>query len=184
MIKLFTYEGYQVKVEPEVLLLKPFKVLWDRDKSKDKNKAIMELSVIYFMEDPRSDYQYLVDRDMRLQEIIKGIGLKSTWKPDKEVIKAAEFYSSFKPASAGLLEDTRYAINKLREMLRKIDLDERDDKGKPVYTLSSVTSTIKQIPALVKDLDEAERTLSKDIIAEAKARGSQSKALEEDEDDD
>lgn len=182
MIKLFNYSGYQVNVEPEALLLQPFKALWDRDKSKDKSKAMQELAVIYFMEDPRSDYQYLVDREVRLSEIIKGLGLKENWKPDAAIEKAMQFYSSFKPASAGLLEDTRYAINKLREMLRNIDLDERDKNDKPVHTLSSITSTIKQIPALVKDLDEAERTLSKDIIAEAKARGSQSKSLLEDED--
>lgn len=182
MIKLFNYSGYQVNVEPEALLLQPFKALWDRDKSKDKSKAMQELAVIYFMEDPRSDYQYLVDREVRLTEIIKGLGLKEGWKPDATIERAMQFYSSFKPASAGLLEDTRYAINKLREMLRNIDLDERDKNDKPVHTLSSITSTIKQIPALVKDLDEAERTLSKDIIAEAKARGSQSKSLLEDED--
>ena len=182
MIKLFNYSGYQVNVEPEALLLKPFKALWDRDKSKDKSKAMQELAVIYFMEDPRSDYQYLVDREVRLAEIIKGLGLKEGWKPDATVEKAMKFYSSFKPVAAGLLEDTRYAVNKLREMLRNFDLDERDKNFKPVHTLSSITSTIKQIPALVKDLDEAERTLNKNITAEAKARGSQSKALLEDED--
>lgn len=182
MIKLFEYEGYQVKVAPEALLLKPFKTLWNRDKKKDKIIAMQELAVIYFMEDPRSDYQYIIDRNDRLKEIIRGLGLPNSWEPDDKVKDAMAFYASFKPTSAGLLEDTRYAIDKLREMLRNINLDERDDKGKPVHTLSTITSTIKQIPALIKDLDEAERTLNKDIIAEAKARGSQTKALLEDED--
>ena len=80
------------------------------------------------------------------------------------------------------MEDTRIAVNKLRELLRNIDLEEKDDKNRPVYTLNTITATIKQIPSLVKDLDEAERTLSKDIIQESRARGSQSKALGEDED--
>ena len=108
--------------------------------------------------------------------------MPKNWKPDKIIKRAMDFYNSFKPASAGLLEDTRVAINKLRELLRNIDLTQTDDKGKPIYTLNTITATIKQIPGLVKDLDEAERTLSKDIINEAKARGSQSKALGEDED--
>ena len=80
-----------------------------------------------------------------------------------------------------MLEDTRVAVNKLRQLLRDIDLEAVDDKGKPIYTLNTITATIKQIPGLVRDLDEAERTLSKDIMAEAKARGSQSKAMFEDE---
>lgn len=182
MIKLFKFEGYNVTIEPEALLLSPFKAIWDRDKTKDKRVALQELGFLYFFADPRSDYQYIVDSEERIKEIVRGQGMPAKWKPDKVVKRALEFYSSFKPASAGLLEDTRVAVNKLRELLRNIDLGAVDDKGKPVYTLNTITATIKQIPGLVKDLDEAERTLSKDIIAEAKARGSQSKALGEDED--
>lgn len=181
MIKLFTFENYEVKVEPEAITLKVFKTLWDRDKSKDKHIAKQELAYIYFMEDPRSDYQYIIDRDKRSEEIIRGLGMPAKWKADSKVEEACKFYASFKPTSAGLLEDTRYAVNKLRIMLRNINIDERDAKNKPVHTLSSITQTIKQIPALVKDLDEAEKTLSRDIVAEAKARGSQEKALFEDE---
>ena len=181
MIKLFKYEGYTVTVEPEALMLAPFKALWKRDKSRDKNRAMQELAYIYFMGDPRSDYQYLVDEEVRSQEIKKGEGLPDDWQPDEAVKRALAFYNSFKPASAGLLEDTRHAVNKLRELLRNINLEERDDKGKPVYTLNTITATIKQIPSLVKDLDEAERTLAKDIIQDSKARGSQSKALYEDD---
>lgn len=182
MIKLFEYEGYTVKVAPEALLLAPFKALWDRDKTKDKRSALQELGFIYFMADPRSDYQYIVDEEVRVSEIKKGEGLPDKWEPDDAVKRALAFYSSFKPASAGLLEDTRAAVDKLRQLLRNIDLDERDEKGKPVHTLSSITQTIKQIPGLVKDLDAAERTLSKDILAEARARGSQVKGAFEDED--
>ena len=182
MIKLFKLDDYEVVVEPEAIMLKPFKALWDRDKSKGKTIAKQEFAFIFFVSDPRSDYQYIIDKEERERQVILALGMPEKWKADKKVYDAMEFYESFKPVSAGLLEDTRVAINKLREMLRNIDLDERDDKGKPVHTLSSITQTIKQIPALVRDLDEAERTLSKDILAEAKARGSQQKALFEDED--
>lgn len=183
MIRLFEYDNYEVKIEPEALLLAPFKELYKRDKNKDKSMAKQELAYIYFMGDPRSDYQYIIDKEVRSDEIIKGLGMPEKWKPDDKVKRALDFYESFKPISAGLLEDTRVAVNKLRELLRNIDLDERDEKGKPIYVLSSMTQTIKQIPILVKELDEAERTLSKDIAAESKARGSQQKSLLEDEDD-
>jgi hypothetical protein len=42
MIKLFKLDDYEVTVEPEALLLKPFKTIWDRDKSKDKSLAKQE----------------------------------------------------------------------------------------------------------------------------------------------
>lgn len=182
MIRLFHYEGYEVEIEPEALMLAPFKAIYDRDKSKDKSMAKQELAYIYFMEDPRSDYQYLVDSEVRNDEVIKGLGMPKGWKADKVIERALTFYGSFKPMSAGLLEDTRYFVNNLRKKLRTMDFDEKDDKGKPVYTLSSITETINKIPILAKNLDEAERTLSKDITNEAKARGAQTKALLEDED--
>lgn len=182
MIKLFKYEGFKITVEPEALMLIPFKRLWDRDHTATKNRAMQELGFIYFMCDPRSDYQYLIDDDMRQEEIKKGEGMPSDWKPDDDVKKAMAFYKSFVPISAGLLEDTKSAVEKLRKLLRDIDLDERDEKGRPIYTLSSITQTIKQVPSLARDLDAAERALSKDIINDSKARGSQVKALYEDED--
>ena len=43
MIRLFQYEGYEVKVSPEALLLAPFKAIYKRDKHKDKTLARMFL---------------------------------------------------------------------------------------------------------------------------------------------
>lgn len=180
MIKLFKYAGYKMVIEPEALLLKPFKQIYQRDRTQNKDKAMMELGFIYFFCDPRSDYQYLTDESQRKQAIIEGEGLPEKWEPDKVVVAAMEFYSKFKPTSALLLEDTRVAIDKLRSLLRDIDLSERDDKGKPVYTLSTITTTIKQVPSLIKDLDEAERTIAKETLANSKMRGQGEKTIFED----
>lgn len=180
MIKLFKRDGYEIKVEPEALLLKPFKKIWNRDRSKDKNRAMQELGFIYFVCDPRSDYQYLVDLDTRMESVKQGEGLPENWTPDQVVKEAMEFYSSFKPTSALLLEDTRVAVDKLREHLKNMDFNEVDDKGKPKYTLNTITSTIKQIPELIKGLDEAEKAVTSDIREMSKARGNHEKAIMED----
>ena len=80
-MKLFKYEGYKITISEEALMLKPFKALWDRDKTKTKEKALMELGYIYFLCDPRSDYQYIVDLESRSDEIKKGEGIDTNWKP-------------------------------------------------------------------------------------------------------
>lgn len=180
-MKLFKFEGYKVHISEEALALKPFKKLWDRDKSISKERAISELSFVYFFCDPRSDYQYLTDEEERKQAIKEGEGLKESWEPDKYVSEAIVFYESFKPTAALLLEDTRIAIDKLRHLLRNIDLTAVDDKGKPLYTLNTVTATIKQIPALVKDLDEAERALASEMRNQGRMRGQGEKTLMEDD---
>ena len=91
-----------------------------------------------------------------------------------------DYYKSFRPTSALLLEDTRIAVDKLREALRSINLTDVDDKGRPIYTLNTIVSTIKQVPALVKDLDDAERAIAKEIVQNDKIRGSAEKSMYED----
>ena len=156
MIRLFHYEGYEVEIEPEALMLAPFKAIYDRDKSKDKSMAKQELAYIYFMEDPRSDYQYLVDSEVRNDEVIKGLGMPKGWKADKVIERALTFYGSFKPMSAGLLEDTRYFVNNLRKKLRAMDFYEKDDKGK-IKSVSGnyyISSNWEAIIKILKIIDK------------------------------
>ena len=177
MIKLFKYEGYKLNISEEALLLKPFKEIWQRDKSKNKDKALQELGYIYFMSDPRSDYQYLVDEEERSKAIKEGEGIDSKWKPDKLVLDAATFYKSFKPTSALLLEDTRAMINGYRLKLREITTDMSNLDIKEIKDLGAV---IKQIPSLIKDLDEAEKVLNSELKTSGRMRGSGEKTLFED----
>lgn len=179
-MKLFKYEGYKIVISEEAMALMPFKRIWTRDRSTNKNRAISELGFIYFMADPRSDYQYIIDEESRKTSIKEGEGLPSDWEPDNLVLEAMEFYKTFKPVSALLLEDTRVAVDKLRTLLREIDLGAVDDKGKPIYTLNTITATIKQIPSLVKDLNEAEAAIAKEIAQSNKVRGAQEKSMYED----
>ena len=180
MIRLFKYENFEVIIDPEAILLIPFKKIYDRDRTKNKSKATMELAFIYYFCDPRSDYQYLTNNSLRLDKIKLELGMPVDWKPDKIVNDAMDFYNSFRPVTAGLLDDTRDLINRFRQELRDLDFKEKDNNGKPINTLKSIAETIKQIPGLVTDLNKAEAALAEDINNENKARGSQSKGLFED----
>lgn len=181
MISLFKREGYDIVISDEAFTLKPFRTIWNRDKTKNKEKAIMELGYIYHFSDPRSDYnKQLVDSEERKRAIKEGEGLPTKWEPDKAIQEAIAFYESFKPMSALLLEDTRIAVDKLRKLLRDIDLNETDDKGKPKYTLNTITATIKQVPELAKSLREAEDALNQEIREMGRIKGQKEKALMED----
>lgn len=180
-MKLFKYSGYQLTISEEAFLLKPFKTLWTRDKTRNKEIAQQELGYIYFMEDPRSDYQVHTDRVERDKQIRLGEGIRGSWVPDKAVKEAMEFYASFKSTSALLADDIRAAINNLRTYIKDLDLTATDDKGKPLYTLNSYTAALNQIPKLIISLDEAEKTIIRDIVQSEKVRGAQEKAMLEDE---
>ena len=176
MMKLLKFEGYKVVIEPELLTLKPFKQIWTRDMTVNKDKALAEIAFIYFMADPRSDYQYLVDDKERMEAIKEGEGLPPKWQPDKVVTEAMDFYMSFKPISALLLEDTRFMVDKYRKRLKAQEFDDLEIKD-----LKEVGALIKQIPPLVKDLDEAEKALNSEMKSSGKMRGSGEKTIFEDD---
>ena len=176
-MRLLTYEGYNLTIDPMLLTLKPFKAIWVRDKTEKKERAISEIAYIYFMEDPRSDYQYIIDRDERSKAIKEGEGLKSTWQPDGTVKEAMKLYASFKTTSALLLEDTRALVDGYRNKLRDLT---SDMSGLDVKDVKELGAIIKQVPSMVKDLDEAERALAKEIAQSDKVRGAQEKSIYED----
>lgn len=176
MLKLFKYEGYKIVISEEAFALKPFRQLWQRDKTINKNRAIMELGFIYFFCDPRSDYQYLVDEEERLEKIKEDEGLPARWSPDKILLEAMNFYKSFKPISSLLLDDTRFMVDKYRKRLRK---QEFDDLG--VKELKEIGALIKEIPSLVKNLDEAEKAVNSELKESGRMRGQGEKTIFEDD---
>lgn len=178
-MRLFKYEGYNIEISEEAYCIKAFRDIWDRDTSKSKTQAKLELGYVYFMEDPRSDYLFIVDEKERSKQIIEQEGL-GKWKSDKLIDEARKIYASFKSSSALLAEDLRIAIDKLRESLKTIDLSTLDDKGKPIYTLDSYARAIKQSTDLVVSLDAAEKAIAKEITQSDKVRGTNEKSMYED----
>ena len=129
------------------------------------------------MEDPRSDYQYIIDRDDRSDAIKEGEGLKKDWKPDKDIIAAMELYASFKSTAALLLDDIRTLVDGYRSKLKDMTSDMSTLTVKDVKDIGAI---IKQIPSIVKDLDEAEKAIAKEITQNDKVRGAQEKSIYED----
>ena len=143
--------------------LKAFRQIWNRDKSLSKERAITELGYCYFMEDSRSDYKYIIDEQERKEAIKQGEGMKDNWEPDTTVKEAQALYASFKTTSELLLDDTRMLVDKYRMKLRSMDLTELDIKE-----TKELGAIIKLIPSMVKDLDEAERAIAKELSQNAR----------------
>ena len=181
-MKLLNIENYQIKVADEALLVKPIRDLFNADKSKTKEKFYTECSIIFFMADPRSSYGHIVDEDERFEAVKAQEGLPKNYKVSKELQLAIDTYKQLTTTiSSQLLEDTYVAIDKLRKFLRNIDLYAVDDKGKPLYTISSITSAIKAIPQLTKDIQEAEKQVNSDVLEVGRKRGgNEGKAMFED----
>lgn len=179
-MKLVRITNYKLEVEDELLLLKPFKELYKLDKSKDKIKFFDFLTIVYYTYDPRSDYNYITNEEERLKEVCESNGLEVPKFTQKE-LDCIELYKQLTTTiSTELLRSTKIAISKVQEFLENLDMYATDDKGKPLYGINTVTSAIKQIPTLVKEITEAERMVSKEIEEAGRARGGGARKLFED----
>lgn len=171
-MKLVKIENYQVVIEPELLLLKPFKTLYDSDKTLDKTKFYQFITMLYFTYDPRSDYMYIIDEDSRLDEVCKTNGLKKSKFGPNEV-KCISLYKQLTTTTAlELLKSIKIAINAVQnELLSTQDtLNSLESKDK-VTALKSLTGTLSAVPDLVKKLTETERIVSKELEEKGRVRG-------------
>lgn len=169
------------KVADEALLIRPIRDLFLADKSKKKEEFWKQMSYLWFMCDPRSTYQYIINEEERAAEIIKQEGLGEGWKPSKELVDAMEIYKKHTiTTSALLLEGMRKGIERVRAFLSDINLKEVDKNDRPIYQVSTMTSALKQIPELAKALSDAEKALAKDFASSENARGNATKAVGED----
>lgn len=179
---ILEYTNYEVVPTEEAFLIKPIRELYNADKSKTKEKFMQQMSILYFMVDPRSSYNYIIDSEDRYKAILEQEGLPKDYKIDKKLQAAMDIYKEHTTTSSYLLlQDMKVAIEKVRQFLREVDLNAVDDKGKPLYTINSVTTAIKQIPQLAKDVMEAEKVIAREIEEQGRARGgNQNKTLFED----
>ena len=171
-MKLFKYEGYEVRVAPEALTLKPFKKIWDRDKSKNKERAIMELSFLYFYCDPKSDYQYIVDDEDRMEAVKSGEGFDDNWKPDALLESAIAFYKTFDTTAAMLLRMASLGVEKMRKLLN--ELEPTDTKS-----LKDYLTAMKMIPEVASMIQDAEKSLNEETEY-GEAKGAIEKTLFDD----
>lgn len=181
-MQLFELKDYNLTFSPQALELKAFKALWDRDKTKDKKRALAELSYVYFFSDYKSDFIDILDETTRHSEIVLNLsGLPKEWKPDDKVKDAIRFYTeTSETISTRLLEDSRKAVNKVSDFLKNVDLNLVDKNGKPIHDVARITQAIKSVPTMTKALKDLEEQVKKEKDAESSLRGSKEKSIFED----
>ena len=176
----FLLKEYVLTVEDNMWGLLPFKKILKRDKSRDKDRALKEMLFIYYYSDIKSDY-LIIDSKFRIEEIKKDIGLPEDWRIDSVLQEAIDFYEERSLTVVGkLYKNALAAANDISEYLTKTKelLEERDDRGKPVTTLTTIVGGISKIKTVMQDLKAAEKELIKERIeTEGKMKGKQSMGM-------
>lgn len=164
-MNLFELKNNVVVFSPEALQLEPFKVLWDRDTSKNKSKATAELALTYFFCDYKSDFASILDEKDRFNTIFPIIpDLGKNYIPDQEVVNAIEFYRKLQETPAlKLINSAKQGLAKLEKFLNTIDLSATDKSGKPKYSPKQLADTIAMLPKLLSGLSILEEQTKKEI---------------------
>lgn len=170
--KMLTIDETGMPKAPNIRQLqdKDVALLWQRDTTKDKQKYIKEVGVIYYLGDPKSPAKQrgLSDAES-LQLAIDNYNLPKDYVPDSLVRKLIDKYYIENITEAGVaLEALRKSIHlssiaavRINDRLNK-KLSEvlADEDITPILTMiDSVSKRITEIPALTKALGVAYENL-------------------------
>lgn len=169
-MKLFQRKDYRLLVDPVVFTLKNFKKLDTRDRTTNKSQLEKELSFIYFVYDPRSDLQYIVDEQERIEKAIEVIGLDSKFKIDNDLKRAIETYTTMTETSASLLiKDLKIGIEKIRKYLSEADVSDE--------TFDKYIRSLERLIPMSQKISEAERMVIREVEEVSNSRGDKAMTL-------
>lgn len=187
-MKIFTMDiqTYEISLEPEVLLIKEFNTLVKRDRTKDKIVAMAELSYVWFFADFKSDFGQIIDEKERSTEIISAIvGLPKKWVPDAAVLAAIDRYRKLSESVASrLLTDAMITVNNLSKYAKEASGElVLMDGEKPIHDVSKILGFIDKLPNTLATIKRLEEEIVKERNISSSHRGTQERALLEDDDD-
>jgi len=180
-MNLFDLKDRKVIVSTEALLIPEFKELWSRDKTKDKEKAIKELSYIYFSTDFKSPYVQSADIGFAARVVAKDFMKDPKYKPDKSIEEAIDKYIELQETpSMRLLKASLKTISNLTNYLETVNLHERDKNDRPIYKPNDVTSALKAIGPVIESLNKVKEQVEREVAQLATLRGQRIKGNRED----
>lgn len=158
--------------EPEVLLIKEFKALVDRDKSKTKDRAMNELAYIYLAIDWKSPYNQYTEQE-RHMEALSDAGITEEQFNDPIFREACRKYRRLQDSnkSIQLLEAAKKGADQFIDYFETIvDLNERDANGKPVFDAEKLIKTMSSLHKVHEELINLEDQVKKELTEQSVTR--------------
>lgn len=182
-MKLFKFnkDTYKVEVDEGAVLLTPFRVIWNRDRSASKDKALSELAYVYFMYDQQSDYLIETNENERSKQISYDLKLGDAWKPDKKVNDAATFYMEHSVTPLATMYNAAIkGGNAVNSVLNNAD-EYIKASTNPIKAAKDVIDTLNKVPSVMANIKAAEKELIQEKeITENRKKGSQTLNMFED----
>lgn len=182
-MNVFSYDNLNKQLElnePEILLVREFKALLDRDKTKYKTRATKELTYIYLAIDYKSIYNQYTELE-RHEEALNDSGLTEEEFNDHLFREACRKYRNLQDPnkSIKLLNAARNAADQFVEYFETIiDLNERDQNGKPVFSAEKVMKEMSQLSKVHEQLTALEGLVKQDLEVSSGTRAGVQKGFD------
>ena len=182
---LLTIDDNGMPVAPTVrqMLDKDMRTLYNRDKTKDKKHYIQECIVIYYLGDPKSPAKQsgLSDAEC-LKMAIEQADLPSNYIPDTLVLRLIKRYYEENITEAGrVVENILKGLHNINLSIDVINslLNEKlksnigiDDISNVINLMNAINTQSKELPAILKRLEEAKENLMYEKESELARGGS------------
>lgn len=169
-MKILSIENNKLVISPESLVIDSFRKIWDRDKGKNKEGAMLDLLYIFLKGSVDSPLFSLPEKE-REEQIFK-FYIKQKYVPDRLVMSALQEYKeiSMTPGMR-LLEGAYMLLSNLENYFRTANFIERDENGKPVFSAKEAVSNLKEVGAVLLSLNKLKETVHKESAESFKNRG-------------
>ena len=177
-MEVFELEDGIVYPTKEILLIEPFKTIWEKDTSRQKEESIKIFTYVNFLCNPRRSNPYFdIDEKERSKHIKKEIwGDENYNHPDYlTIIEAVVKYKSLleiESPSLKLYLSAVQGLNELTNFINTVDLNERTAAGGAVYKPADITRAFKELPDTKKTIETLRASIHNELQEAAKTRGS------------
>ena len=174
-MNVFSYDNGNNRLEinePEILLIKEFKALSDRDKTRNKSRLWKELTYIYLAIDWKSLYNQYSEQE-RHQEALSDSGLTEEEFNDPIFREACRKYKALQDSNKSI-KMLRAAMNAADQFIDYfndiVDLNERDVSGKPIFTAEKVMKEVGMLNKVHEELVTLENRVKKELAEKSTLR--------------
>ena len=163
----------KLTITPEALMIKELRAVWERDKTPSKKRAREELAFIFWKGYYDSVYDIYATEAEKDEAITTDVITMPKWKPDDKIKAAVDKFVELQRTFAmAFLDSVMVSARQMKGYFEKIDLNERDKSGKPVWKATDLVNTVSKSIEIIEAIDKWKERARKELeLKESKIRG-------------
>lgn len=175
MSKLVELKEGVIIIAPELLMIEPFKSLWESDKTKEKLESTKVIKYLWFYIDFASPY-FMYPDDKKHELICEYILSDKKFKQPKNFKDLIDSFNKANPRPAvDMITASMEVIYKMKDFFKSVDFTETQTNKLGVeeftYDIDKISKAISNMPKLIEALNQATELARKEQSNGDRVRG-------------